>query len=91
MKRVAKALEVGVKSAMEGPDPCEYRMAGLKVKCNHCGSTLFHARDAQLNTAGMTFFRLDWANKSARALTCAKCSMIQWFLSAPEEVQRSRK
>ncbi len=40
--------------------------------------------NVQLNTAGMTFLDLDWANRSATTLTCAECGRLQWFLQRPE-------
>lgn len=42
--------------------------------------TRFDERQAQLNTAVMSFFDLDWLNKSARCLVCEKCEYIRWFL-----------
>ena len=36
-------------------------------------------------TAGLTFFNLDWANRSAATLTCTSCGRIEWFLADPEE------
>ena len=41
---------------------------------------------AQLNTAGLTFFNLDWANRSAATLICTSCGGIDWYLTDPEEV-----
>jgi hypothetical protein len=48
------------------------------------------SRTAQLNTAGLSFFNLDWANRSAATLTCAMCGRIEWFLADPEEVDLRR-
>ena len=48
---------------------------------------LFRAvKAALLNTAGLTFMNLDWANRRAATLTCTACGHIEWFLSDPEEV-----
>jgi len=52
---------------------------GFPVKCSHCGSNEFYEREAQLNTAGMTFLNLDWANDSARVLVCKSCGKLEWF------------
>jgi predicted nucleic-acid-binding Zn-ribbon protein len=74
------------KKGIEGlPDP-EYQVSGTKVKCSHCSSTRFSKRKAQLNTAGLTFLDLDWANKSATVLVCEACGKLEWFLSDPEEI-----
>ena len=38
---------------------------GEKLLCVCCGGDLFHKRSALLNTSGMTFLDLDWANAEA--------------------------
>ncbi len=61
-----------------------FQMQGKAIACPHCGGTQFDPGPALLNTAGMTFFDLDWANRSATVLVCTQCSHIQWFLREPE-------
>jgi len=39
-----------------------------------------------LNTVGLTFLELDWANRSGSLLICVKCGHIEWFLEEPERV-----
>ena len=46
-------------------EPIAVRKAGKNVSCPICGHDRFLSRDALLNTRGMTFFNLDWANKKA--------------------------
>ena len=58
----------------------EYAESGRRVVCSHCGSTTFEKSDAQLNTAGLTFLGLDWANRSATVYACANCGHLEWFL-----------
>jgi len=77
-KRAAKALV--------SKEPSQFKAEGKKILCSHCGADYFAKGEAQLNTAGMTFIDLDWANKSATTLACAKCGRIEWFLKKPEEV-----
>ncbi len=50
------------------------------LTCTHCGGQSFDEREAQLHTAGMTFFKLDWLNKSATIFVCADCGRMEWFL-----------
>ena len=57
-----------------------YEIAGEPVVCPHCGSRDFEKSDAQLNTVGLTFLGLDWANRSATILICKNCGRIEWFL-----------
>jgi predicted nucleic-acid-binding Zn-ribbon protein len=55
------------------------------VSCAHCAHDHFVEGRAQLNTAGLTFLNLDWANRTAATLTCTSCGRIEWFLSDPKE------
>lgn len=69
----------------EAPTGECYTVAAKPVNCLHCGSDRFVEGRAQLNSAGMTFLNLDWANRSAATLTCTACGRIEWFLADPEE------
>jgi predicted nucleic-acid-binding Zn-ribbon protein len=72
------------------PDPDhddgEFMAMGKQVICPHCNNRSFRFRNAQLNTPGMTFFGLDWANRTASVLVCASCSRIEWYMDAPERI-----
>ena len=57
-----------------------YEFAGRQVACAHCGGTAFDERSAHLNTMGLTFLDLDWANRSATVLVCQNCGHLEWFL-----------
>ena len=61
-------------------DGASYEVADRIVDCSHCGSKRFEKSTAQLNTAGLTFLGLDWANRNATILICARCGHIEWFL-----------
>ena len=50
------------------------------LKCPICANNTFWIRNAQLNTAVLTFFNLDWTNKSATCFVCSNCTHISWFL-----------
>lgn len=49
------------------------------MRCSQCGKEWFVLGNALLNTAGMSFLGLDWANRSAYTLTCARCGRIEWY------------
>ena len=53
---------------------------GKELACLVCGHDEFFERQAQLNTAGMTFLHLDWLNASGVCQVCARCAFIHWFL-----------
>lgn len=65
--------------ALYGDD--SYEIKGRPVTCSHCGEHEFEQGDAQLNTAGLTFLGLDWANRSACIFICKNCGHIEWFVS----------
>ena len=79
------AVKRGVQAMGEAPTGEHYTVAGKLVSCAHCEHNRFVEGRAQLNTAGMTFLNLDWANRSAATLTCTSCGRIEWFLSDPQE------
>jgi len=54
---------------------------GIKLECVICKHTLFWTRSTLMNTTGMTFFNLDWANKSATNYVCDSCGYVHWFLA----------
>lgn len=80
-----RAVMRGVKAMGQAPAGERYTVAGKVVSCGHCSCDRFVEGRAQLNTAGMTFMNLDWANRSAATLTCTSCGHIEWFLADPEE------
>ncbi|MGE5353590.1 MAG: hypothetical protein ACM3P0_16005 [Acidobacteriota bacterium] len=59
-------------------------LLGREVVCPHCGNNYFEIGSALLNTPGMTFLNLDWANRTASILVCTRCSQIQYFLKQPD-------
>lgn len=76
------------RSFMDAYDGAEshYEVAGREVTCSHCGGSDFDESEAQLNTAGLTFFNLDWANRTAAVLVCRQCGHLEWFLGDVERV-----
>jgi transcription elongation factor Elf1 len=53
---------------------------GKELTCLVCGADRFFSREALLNTPGMTFLKLDWANATASCRVCEDCGYIHWFL-----------
>lgn len=83
MGRFMNAFKAGLKGE-EGPTGEHFTVAGKGVVCPHCAHDRFEEGRALLNTAGMTFLKLDWANRSAATLLCTRCGHIAWFLEDPE-------
>lgn len=67
-------------------DDWQFGVAGRQVVCPHCGGTEFESSNAMLNTRGLTFLDLDWANRSATVLICKACGHIEWFLDELGEI-----
>ena len=86
MGRFFDAVKAGVAGFKEGTQPCEYSVAGRTVRCPHCTHTKFAPGSALLNTAGRTFFNLDWTDPSATILICSECGRIEWFAQEPDRV-----
>ncbi len=70
---------MGIFKSKEQP-ASEKIVGGIHIRCQVCEHSRFSERKAQLNTAALSFFDLDWLNKSARCLVCEKCGYIHWFL-----------
>lgn len=59
----------------------------IQLKCPICGCEEFYDRATLLNTAGMTYLGLDWANDEATNYVCRDCSYIFWFESPREKLE----
>ena len=67
-----------------GDDSQRFTVADVPVRCSHCGGEAFETGSALLNTTGLTFLQLDWANRNANLLICVRCGHVEWFLNDPE-------
>lgn len=83
MAGIVDGFRAAFKELAKPWEPSKYLVAGREVRCPHCGNDTFAEGEALLNTVGMTFFHLDWANKTASTLMCAECSRIEWFGQKP--------
>jgi predicted nucleic-acid-binding Zn-ribbon protein len=71
-----KGFKRGMKAVFSS-NVAGYEAGGRRVRCPHCHQQDFVQGEAQLNTAGMTFVNLDWANKSATTLMCGHCGLMR--------------
>ncbi|MCT8140312.1 hypothetical protein H1D32_23000 [Anaerobacillus sp. CMMVII] len=60
-------------------DGREYKSNDIDIICVHCKHTKFDLGKALLNSRELTFFDLDWLDKSAVTLICKRCGYIHWF------------
>ena len=63
------------------------------LACHVCEGNLFLQREIKMNTTGMSFLDLDWANKSADGAICRRCGYVHTFMGnglqwlSPEQVK----
>jgi hypothetical protein len=55
-------------------------------RCLVCGGHAFWTRDIKMNTTGMEFLDLGWANASALGLICAECGYLHEFAGQSVEL-----
>jgi|HubBroStandDraft_6_1064221.scaffolds.fasta_scaffold21135_4 predicted nucleic-acid-binding Zn-ribbon protein len=49
------------------------------VRCLICGGEEFWDRSVQLNTSGLEFLGIEWANAAATGLICTECGYVHEF------------
>jgi len=52
---------------------------------------LFTDREIKLNTSGMEFLGMEWANRSGTALICDTCSFVHTFADSEFELWDPRE
>ncbi len=55
-------------------------VAGHPLRCPVCGHDQFWKRRTLMNTPGLTFFGVEWANRQAENYVCERCGHVLWFL-----------
>ena len=65
----------------EKPIATERLIKGNKLECAVCKNDTFWERQTLMNTPGMTFLGLEWANKKAQNYICDHCGHVHWFLN----------
>ena len=68
------------KDSLQTEETAERIVQGRKLICPVCGNNQFWKRKTLMNTPGMTFMGLDWANREAENYVCDSCGYIMWFL-----------
>jgi len=84
--KFTRAAKAAAKAVAASGQIHTYQLQGSIILCPHCKNDQFDEASALLNTAGMTFLKLDWANRSASVLACKRCGQVQWFLQQPEKI-----
>ena len=50
------------------------------LSCHVCRGLRFDRREIKMTTTGMTFFDLDWLNRSAEGVICVRCGYVHTFM-----------
>lgn len=66
-------------SKKKNRETAQLMVKGRAVRCPMCGHEWFWERRVLLNSRGMTFFGLDWANRESRAMVCDDCGHVLFF------------
>jgi len=51
----------------------------VPLHCLICRGQIFTDREIKLNTSGMEFLGMEWANRSGTALICDRCGFVHTF------------
>jgi len=84
--KFTRAAKMAAKAVAASKQIHSYQLQENIVTCPHCKNDQFDEGSALLNTAGMTFLNLDWANRSASILACKRCGQVLWFLQQPVKI-----
>jgi hypothetical protein len=77
------ALGERAKSPSEGSS---LYLGTRQLSCVVCGADEFAYREVMMNTSGLTFLDLDWANKSALGAVCTTCGFVHAFMGGLVEL-----
>jgi hypothetical protein len=58
----------------------------VPLACLVCRGQLFTDREIKINTSGMEFFGMEWANESGTALVCDQCGFVHTFAGGKFEL-----
>ncbi len=65
------------------------QVAGRLLRCLVCDHDRFTRREVSMNTAGMSFMGLDWANKKGDGAICRECGFVHTFMGGTLTWQRA--
>ncbi|MFE0348829.1 hypothetical protein [Streptomyces griseoluteus] len=66
-------------------------IGGVWITCQVCRGDLFRERDVMLNSVGLEFFKMAWADETARGLICWHCGYVHLFVNKNIKLYRAHK
>ncbi|MFE0132561.1 hypothetical protein ACFWY6_13475 [Streptomyces sp. NPDC059037] len=73
------------------PKPKRAAIGDTWIRCLVCQGDLFRDREVKLNSSGMEFMNLAWANESATGLICWQCGHVQLFVNRELRMYKADK
>ena len=73
-------MALGEPARGRGGQDAELYLGDRRISCVVCDGTRFDYREVLMNTSGLTFLDLDWANKSATGAVCRGCGYVHTFM-----------
>ncbi|NML52878.1 hypothetical protein HHL19_08545 [Streptomyces sp. R302] len=70
--------------------PLHAQIGDTPIHCLMCDSDTFREREVKLNSTGMEFLNLAWANESATGLICWSCGYVHLFVNRDIRLYRVR-
>ncbi|MCX5135092.1 hypothetical protein OOK06_23805 [Streptomyces sp. NBC_00340] len=71
--------------------PVRAALGDVWLNCQVCKGDLFRERDVLLNSTGMEFMKLAWADESATGLICWRCGYVHLFVNRDIKLYRADK
>ncbi|MDN3258683.1 hypothetical protein QWJ26_02425 [Streptomyces sp. CSDS2] len=63
-------------------------LGDTRITCQVCRGELFRERGVKLNSTGMEFMNLAWADETATGLICWHCGYVHLFVNRDIELRR---
>lgn len=62
-------------------DPGEpFEVGGRRLECQFCGHDRFRRKEILMNTEWLTFFGVEYWDRSADTYVCRGCGYVMWFM-----------
>ncbi|MFI6898106.1 hypothetical protein ACIBM4_28735 [Streptomyces sp. NPDC050256] len=71
--------------------PVRALLGGIWFRCHVCECEIFRDREVKLNSSGMEFLKLGWADESATGLICWDCGYVHLFVNRDIELYRVKR
>ncbi|MFF1447762.1 hypothetical protein ACFVYF_06360 [Streptomyces sp. NPDC058274] len=73
------------------PKPVRAAIGDHWITCQVCKSDRFRGRGIKLNSTGMEFMKLAWADETATGLICWQCGYVHLFANSALQLYRADK